>query len=430
MRVFLGGCLPIVLLLAFSAGGCNPRVPRASSAPPAAADENSDVLAATTSIRLKRPDAAGNLASFEAESPEVQKLPENQAHRAEGAVVEVRGLPQKTLASLEAADLDPAQCARHLALYVESSSNQEQPIPLLGTYRVESGVLCFEPRFPLEPGLTYRVEAAGKNAAIARFEIPEFKPTATTRLEQVFPTAELLPENQLKFYLHFSGPMSRGQAYQHVRLLNSAGEVVEGAFLELTEELWNPASERFTLFFEPGRIKRGLRPREELGPILEENKSYTLVVDAGWLDAEGNPLAETHRKQFRVGPPDDEQPNAKTWKIEPPAQGQPLTVTFPEPLDEALLERIVWVEDADGQRVEGQARISDQETRWTFRPASPWIPGKYSLAAETTLEDLAGNSLASKFEVDLFEKVERQTLAEVVRIPFEIPDAAGAVNAE
>ena len=30
--------------------------------------------------------------------------------------------------------------------------------PLLGTYRVADGVLRFEPRFPLEPGLPYRAE--------------------------------------------------------------------------------------------------------------------------------------------------------------------------------------------------------------------------------------------------------------------------------
>ena len=33
------------------------------------------------------------------------------------------------------------------------------------------------------------------------------------------------------------------------------------------------------MFFDPGRIKRGLKPREQFGPALQEGKSYVLVID-------------------------------------------------------------------------------------------------------------------------------------------------------
>ena len=49
---------------------------------------------------------------------------------------------------------------------------------------------------------------------------------------------------------------------------------MDAPFLELDEELWSPDGTRFTLVFDPGRIKRGLKPREEAGPILEAGKSY------------------------------------------------------------------------------------------------------------------------------------------------------------
>src|SRR5262249_5583071 len=155
----------------------------------------------------------------------------------------------------------------------------------------------------------------------------------------VYPTRDRLPENQLKFYLHFSAPMSRGEAYDRVRLLDDKGKLVEKPFLELAEELWDDSGTRFTLFFDPGRIKRGLKPREIYGPALEEGKSYTFVVDRGWPDAEGNPLKAEFRKSFRVGPPDDTQPDVANWKLTPPSPGTdaPLTVTFPEPLDHAML---------------------------------------------------------------------------------------------
>jgi hypothetical protein len=45
------------------------------------------------------------------------------------------------------------------------------------------------------------------------------------------------------------------------------------------QELWNPEMTRFTLFFEPGRIKQGLVSRQELGPSLTSGRTYTLVID-------------------------------------------------------------------------------------------------------------------------------------------------------
>ena len=96
---------------------------------------------------------------------------------------------------------------------------------------------------------------------------PKTEPTVVT---QVYPTSDKLPENQLKFYLHFSAPMSRGDSYKHIQLLDEKGKAVELPFLELDEELWDPAGKRFTLFFDPGRIKRGLKPREEVGNEIRE----------------------------------------------------------------------------------------------------------------------------------------------------------------
>jgi len=42
---------------------------------------------------------------------------------------------------------------------------------------------------------------------------------ATTIVAQVYPSATVLPENQLKFYVQFSAPMSRGPPLGPVRTL-------------------------------------------------------------------------------------------------------------------------------------------------------------------------------------------------------------------
>ena len=156
--------------------------------------------------------------------------------------------------------------------------------------------------------------------------------------------------------------MSRGEAYRRIKLLEAAtGKRVDAPFLELDEELWSPDGTRFTLLFDPGRIKRGLRPREEVGPVLEAGKSYSLVIDRHWLDASGNLLKAGFRKTFRVGPPDETSPDPKTWTIDAPRAGSrdPLEVRFPEPLDRALLDRLIWVENADAKVVAGQISLGD-----------------------------------------------------------------------
>jgi hypothetical protein len=83
-------------------------------------------------------------------------------------------------------------------------------------------------------------------------------------------------------------------------------------------------------------------------------------------------------------------------------------VRFPEPLDQALLARVIHVTTPAGERIAGSIEIDEQETRWQFRPTEAWKAGEYLLDVATLLEDLAGNSLERPFEVDVFEKVEER----------------------
>ena len=79
----------------------------------------------------------------------------------------------------------------------------------------------------------------------------------------------------------------------------------------------------------------------------------------------------------------------------------PLEVRFPEPLDRALLDRLIWVKIQPRRKsCRARSRWVAAETRWRFTPASPWRRGDYRLVVGTELEDLAGNSVAQPFEVD------------------------------
>jgi len=97
--------------------------------------------------------------------------------------------------------------------------------------------------------------------------------------------------------------VARRARFEHIHLRDEAGQPVELPFLEIDEELWNPDMTRLTLFIDPGRIKRGVKPLEEIGPALEESKRYTLEIDAAWHDSAGLPLRESFLKPFRAGAP-------------------------------------------------------------------------------------------------------------------------------
>jgi hypothetical protein len=322
---------------------------------------------------------------------------------------------------------------------VEDTSKLNDLPPVTGTYVISDWLITFEPRYPLRAGATYRAdfdpnalavllaksfpsaaEILPKQKLSRTIERPAPPPSPPANVAAIFPSTDTLPENQLKFYIHFSAPMSRGEAYQHVRLEKANGEEVPIPFLELSEELWENNNQRFTLFFEPGRVKRGVMLRDEIGPALVAGQEYALVVDGDWRDANGQPLGDDFRKKFRAGRQDETQPDPHQWKIASPMVGGrgPLVIEFEEPLDHEMLHRVIHVIDPQGDEKSGEIAVDQNETRWQFTPHEHWLPGNYELAIEGILEDLAGNSLGRKFEVRM-EHRDREVVKEV-RIPFQV----------
>jgi hypothetical protein len=343
---------------------------------------------------------------------------------------EVRGLSAAQLKSLRTRDWEQEDWAKLLAVYVHRKSIQ--PLPAIyGDYTVATDCLVFEPAFPLKPGLTYHArfhpqalgaESSGRSRVEQLFTLPRGPSRPAAAVVQVFPSGPVLPENQLKFYIHFSQPMSRGEAYRRIHLVDQAGKTIPFPFLELAEELWDPDGTRFTLLFDPGRIKRGLKPREEVGPALLEGGSYTLQVDRAWRDASGQSLKVAFTKKFKVSAPDNEQPDPRQWKLSKPVVNSrvPLEVRFNEPLDHAMLHRVLGILDSAGKPVPGTITVDQQETRWSFQPSTSWQPGDYQLVVNSELEDRSGNSIGRKFEIDVFRKVDKKITRKTIQLPFSV----------
>lgn len=326
-------------------------------------------------------------------------------------VVRVSGLSKDAVAKF--ADSKPDAAAWQAMLRVSVSNSA---VAMLGSYKADGDAVVFEPRFPLYPGTSYAVtfdpaKLPGGTGKVVTATLTVPKPDApAAAVSAVFPSTDTLPENTLRLYIHFSGPMTRGDSYPHIRLLREDGTVVKYPFLELGEELWNPDGTRFTLLFDPGRIKQGLVPREELGPAIEAGKSYTLVVGTTWKDANGRALKDSFRKTLKVSKPDDVPIDPENWKVTSPAAGgtNPLVLTFPKPIDRALLDHMVWVTDPAGKKVEGTVRVADKETKWAFTPGNAWSAGEHKVVVDTRLEDVCGNRVGSPFEIDVFKTPTRR----------------------
>ncbi len=324
----------------------------------------------------------------------------------EDRTIEVQNVPAAWQKQIQAWKEDDPHWREWFAVYVGQAPKPGQPA-MLGSFEPLKTGFRFVPRFPLEPGTTYcaKLNLPGQKSQLETFALPADKPEHPTTIAAVYPTAQKLPENLLRIYIHFSAPMSRGRSYRHLHLVDQTGEEVQNPFLELPQELWSADRTRLTVLLDPGRVKQGLKPREQSGPVLEPGHRYTFTIDEDWHDAKGFPLDKSFKRTFLTTKADITQPNPAEWKIAPPKAGtrEPVSVTFDEPLDHAMLEHVLSLVGADSAEVAGGIEIDQHETRWRFTPKEPWKAGRYSLKIQTSLEDRVGNSIARPFEVDLNE---------------------------
>jgi hypothetical protein len=295
--------------------------------------------------------------------------------------------------------------------------------PMSGSYTIEHGSLVFHPRFPFSAGIEYRAvfREPGSGSPVEKiFEGPPRPTIPAARVERIYPSAAVLPSNQLRLYIYFSAPMSQGEADRHVHMLDDQGKVLPGVFLP-GEELWDPSFQRLTLTFDPGRIKRGLTSNEAMGPPIVEGKRYTLVIDRDWPDARGVRMIEEFRKSFRGGPSERHPPDPAQWKVIAPRAGtsSPVSLIFPAPMNYPLLQRMIQVSEA-GRRVSGMVSVDKQETEWRLAPQQPWKAGEYTLVVDTGLEDLAGNSIGQPFDIDVFDRVTSHITTKTVSLPFVV----------
>jgi hypothetical protein len=344
--------------------------------------------------------------------------------------IEVSGLSRSDIKTLAAANLSDDEWSAIVHVTVKPAGAVSQAPPAVaGRYAVADGVR-FTPLFPLDPGREYevvfdparvpRLAGARMLAARAVVSLPAVVREPSTAVETVYPSGEEIPENQLRMYVQFSAPMGQQGGLDHVILLDQDGRELKDALLPIDTELWNEDRTRFTLIFDPGRVKREILPNRSMGRPLRAGHTISLVVKRDWLDAHATPLKAEFRRTYRIGPADDRPIDPAAWRITPPRVGtrDPVAVTFPEPLDHGLLERALAIEHA-GATVSGDRRVADGETRWLFTPRAAWPAGGYALIVLPVLEDLAGNRIGRAFEVLSPGDAAPEEGSKPIRLPFQ-----------
>ena len=150
----------------------------------------------------------------------------------------------------------------------------------------------------------------------------------------------------------------------------------QAPFLPLEAELWNGDRTRFTVFLDPGRVKRGILPNEEMGRALASRPAATRWSSiASGRTRRGLPLTESFTQVVPRRCPPDMRP------LEPgdvarddrraPATRDPLTVTFPKPLDHGLLLRALGVATKAATFTANQ-RVGGRRTHVVVRAGRAW----------------------------------------------------------
>ncbi|MEM7258825.1 MAG: Ig-like domain-containing protein, partial [Pseudomonadota bacterium] len=192
-----------------------------------------------------------------------------------------------------------------------------------------------------------------------------------------------------------------GQLKTSLLLINQAGEPVENPFLSLETELWNKAQKRVTLLFDPGRIKRGVGPNGEAGSPLKDGERYRLKISGAMSSAQGVTLGHDISLTFRVGPAERRRIDPQDWQIEVPEShtSRPISVMFDRIMDSAIVNRLLSLQDSNGNIVVGHSE--GDGGGWSLTPDIPWKSGTYFLKISPDIEDVSGNTIRAPLDAML-----------------------------
>ncbi|PKP45716.1 MAG: hypothetical protein CVT95_08310 [Bacteroidetes bacterium HGW-Bacteroidetes-12] len=229
--------------------------------------------------------------------------------------------------------------------------------------------------------------------------ITVFAQESKPKIIEVYPTTDSIPVNILRFYIHFSAPMQEMDILKHIKLTNQDGKNITGVFFENQYELWNESRTEVTLIVDPGRVKLGLLANNTMGRAFDEGKKYTLIIDSLLMDFNDRKLSESFTKTFIAVKEDMQPPDPKSWKVLLPKANtkEAIVIDFKDKIDHISAYTLIKI-IKNGTEIKGDILLVNEEQKWAFNPHKNWEKGSYQIHINSSLEDIAANSVNQIFD--------------------------------
>ena len=108
----------------------------------------------------------------------------------------------------------------YLSVFVKNEREEYSSNAVQGRYTIEDDYLVFAPYFPFEKEMTYVVRTKNtevdSNYSYQSFQVGKKQPFDKAEVVSIYPSANELPENLLRFYFYFNTPMKKGQALKYI----------------------------------------------------------------------------------------------------------------------------------------------------------------------------------------------------------------------
>ena len=217
--------------------------------------------------------------------------------------------------------------------------------------------------------------------------------------------------------------MSEGFVAEHVHVVDAETRepLDRSALADGTRALGPRADARDRPVRSGAASSAALAPHREAGYPLREGVAVEVVVDDGFADAEGRPLAGACHRRYRVVGDVRRRIEPDEWEVRGsrrPARAIPWSFDSIAPSTTRCSSAASTVVDADAGPVSGRIVIPAGERSWEFTPLEEWRDAGYVLVVDTMLEDLAGNSVARVFDRDLADADHTPIAARTVTLDF------------
>ena len=216
----------------------------------------------------------------------------------------------------------------------------------------------------------------------------------------IYPSADSIPANILRFYIKFSHPMQETGILKHIHLSHENGKNITGVFFDNDYELWNKERTVVTILVDPGRVKKGLFANNTMGWAFDVGKTYALTVDSLLLDFNDKHFEKSYTKSFMTVSADTIAPDIKNWTVNVPLSktNMPLKINFKDNIDHISACTLIQVIDKNKKVISGNIFLKNSEKEWELIPKNHWEKGSYTIIVSSHLEDIVANSIYGVFD--------------------------------